>query len=579
MNRRDFLTGAIGLAGSVLLGACRTVTPPSDGPIQSILIDVHTHLFNGSDLPTVRFIKIVVLKHYPRQAIKTLDIDDPDALDGLIAMLTWIVGRTRAPTADAETKVLDRQAKAEARNAELKANESAVIDAIAAFVAQQETAVSDDISPDAVRKLRSSIFMAAGANGLAVSDVPLDQKEARLVAGKAYRSKVDLGLLLRWFALFTRYRYVLAEQLAADHRRQGFDSILLCPAAIDYDSWLGENVEESPLPTQVTVMGGLARRHSGPVVHGYVAYDPLRQAAFEAGRFTQFNPLELVRRAIRDEGFVGVKLYPPMGFKPYGNEADPCQTYPDTKIFRDLRGAAQDDPTTASCKPRPADGSRIIGQKLDKAMANLFDVCAAEDASILAHAADSNSAAEGYGRRADPAYWIPALRRWPMLRVALAHFGRFEARSASASPSSALPQASWEWALGQYLKEKPEAAVFADVSYLSEIAGQTPAERAAYAAIFRRWIDEFDPACRHLMFGTDWTMLGLDPSYEGYTNRLYGFFKETCKFEQAMLDRLFFGNAARFLGLRQGDRARERLLRFYDRHKVPRTRLPVLKSL
>lgn len=85
---------------------------------------------------------------------------------------------------------------------------------------------------------------------------------------------------------------------------------------------------------------------------------------------------------------------------------------------------------------------------LDKAMAALFDLCVAEDASVIAHANDSNGSAEGYGRRADPAHWIPVFRRWSKLRVTLAHFGAFRAQSALAPAGSDLPESSWEWTFG-----------------------------------------------------------------------------------------------------------------------------------
>lgn len=79
MNRRDFLIRSGGITASLLLGGCdsffrRAISVP---PVQLGLIDVHSHLFNGSDLPTVRFIKIVVLEHYPKQAIRALESKMP----------------------------------------------------------------------------------------------------------------------------------------------------------------------------------------------------------------------------------------------------------------------------------------------------------------------------------------------------------------------------------------------------------------------------------------------------------------------------------------------------------------------
>jgi len=32
------------------------------------------------------------------------------------------------------------------------------------------------------------------------------------------------------------------------------------------------------------------------------------------------DPVESVKKAIESQGFVGVKLYPPMGYKPIGND-------------------------------------------------------------------------------------------------------------------------------------------------------------------------------------------------------------------------------------------------------------------
>lgn len=575
MKRREFVAAGLVLTSGVLMPGCRwrphRVDAKDPVPIAS-LIDVHCHIFNGSDLPSVRFLKIVVAKAYPKEAVRVLDIEDPDVLDGVIAIFLWLVGSTRAPTAWRETKVLDKAERAERRNATLAANEDAVIGALAQMVAEGAIAVSDNVSPAAIRKVRSALFAAAGETGLAVSDAGLTAAESRVIAEKAYRSSFDLGLLLRWFALFTRYRYVLAEQLAADYRRQAYTPQLLCPALIDYDLWLGQYVDGSPLPEQVRVMGRLARRKSGPVVHGYVAFDPLRQAAYDLGKVTEFDPLKLVQTALLDEGFVGVKLYPPMGFRATGN-VDPCQSYPDLSIFREIMASSEDHQDYSACTRTPAVGSAIVGAKLDAAMERLFEVCSIQHACIIAHANNSNGSNEHYGLRADPAYWVSVFKRWPALHVTLAHFGSFETESV-ALQGIAMPEGSWEWALGQYLKAHPEAPVFADISFLSEIAGKSPVEISRYAAIVRRWIDAFDPTCRHLLFGSDWLMLGASPAYDGYVKRVDAFFRNAVGLDNIQMSRLFNLNAAHFLGLREGDAARDRLRQFYAKHNVPISRLP-----
>lgn len=580
MKRRDFIARSVGVATCMLLPtACDRWggAKPTDYPTPiGLLVDTHCHIFNGSDLPSERFLKIVVAKAYPKEAVRVLDIDDPDVLDGIIAILLWIVGSTRAPTSAQEIKVLDMQTRAEARNSTVAANEAAVIDAIAKMVADGSIAVSEDVSPDSMRKVRNALFAAAGESALAVNDNELTPPEARAVAEKAYRSSFDLGVLLRWFALFTRYRHVLSEQLVDDYRHQSFKPLLLCPALIDYDFWLGQYIDDTPLPDQVTVMGRLARRKSGPVVHGYVAFDPLRQVAYDLGHAKQFDPLALVDHAIREEGFLGVKLYPPMGFRAIGND-DQCQTYPDLPIIRTIAGSDDDSSVYGQCSPRPIDGSLVVGKKLDAAMARLFDLCVKQDACVLAHANNSNGSNKDYGKRADPAYWLDVFQRWPSLRVSLAHFGSFDSISAG-SEINLLPDASWEWTLGRYLKEYPNAPVFADISFLTEIAGKSANELAKYADTVRRWIREFDTGCEHLLFGSDWLMLGADAAYKGYTQRVARFFRNSVGLDDVQMERLFYGNSAHFLGLRDNDPTRTRLLRFYDTHGVPRQRLPDLST-
>lgn len=578
MKRRDFVVASAGLTSLVILpSGCdrwRNRTESTFPTPVASLVDVHCHIFNGSDLPSVRFLKIVVAKVYPKEAVRVLDIDDPDVLDGVIAILLWVVGSTRAPTARQEIKVLDKAARAEQRNADPATNESAVIDALAQMVADGSIAVSDDVSPASIRKARAAIFKAAGEQDIGVSDADIAPAEARAVAEKAYRSKFDLGLLLRWFALFTRYRYVLSEQLGKDFRREAFRPLLLCPALIDYDYWLGQYVDDTPLPDQVSVMGRLARRKTGPVVHGYVAFDPLRQVAYELGKSTQFDPLGLVRHAIEQEGFLGVKLYPPMGFRALGND-EKCQTYPDLPIIEAIAESAPDGTDYSDCVPKPVQGSLVVGKRLDAAMERLFEYCTTAGASIIAHASNSNGSNKDYGKRADPAYWIEVFQRWPTLRVALAHFGSFNTESAS-SKGVPMPEGSWEWSLGRYLKEHPDAAVFADISFLTEIAVKSPEELATYGSLVKRWITEFDPACEHLLFGSDWLMLGADPAYEGYTKRVDVFFRERVGLGPAQMRRLYSSNAGRFLGLRNGDASQTRLKAFYKRHGVPLDRLPVL---
>lgn len=576
MKRRDVISVGVSAAASLTVPGClfpRDKSTPITYPSpRRLVVDAHCHLFNGSDLPSVRFLKIVVAKAYPRQAVKVLDIDDPTALDAVIAIFLWIVGSTRAPTGESELRVLRKIEVAERRNSEDSENERAVISALAEMIVRGDVSVSSDLDSASARRARSIIFAAAGENGLAVSTAQVDERDAQVLAERAYRSKFDLGILLRWFSLFTKYRYVLAETLYSDYRRDSYQPALLCPALIDYDYWLGQYVDATPLPQQVEVLGRLARRRTGPVIHGYVPFDPLRQVAYEAGVATEFDPLSLVKQALIEQGQLGVKLYPPMGFRPLGN-TDACQTYPEP-VLRLIAGSLGDDPTNyANCRPIPRDGSALLGHKLDRAMEALFNLCDKHKGCVIAHANNSNGSNVDYGKRADPGYWVNVFNRWPTLRVTLAHFGSFDSLSVS-SPSKELPEGSWEWSFGNYIKLNPLSTVYADISFLTEVSGKSDQELDLYAAKVRRWIDTFDPDCRHLLFGSDWIMLGADPSYVGYATRVENFFRKKVGLSEDRLHRLFIGNALDFTGFSENSPARSRLEAFYIDNNLPMKRFP-----
>jgi hypothetical protein len=104
--------------------------------------------------------------------------------------------------------------------------------------------------------------------------------------------------------------------------------VLMTPAIVDFSKWL-EDEDQLSIEAQVDVMARIACRRDGPRVHGFVGFDPLRQALYDhhQRKPTDKDPMAVVRGAIEvarildgtltktTGGFVGVKLYPPMGFR------------------------------------------------------------------------------------------------------------------------------------------------------------------------------------------------------------------------------------------------------------------------
>ncbi|WP_419694185.1 amidohydrolase family protein [Mesorhizobium muleiense] len=546
MLRREFIK--LGLIAALPLEGCRTL---EEFEVTGRSIDAHCHVFNASDLPVVRFIKQTFLRRYPEQYEKRiLDVEDPDLLDFLLELVTRLLGTGAAPTADDEVKVLLGAREPSPAGVDYDLAKARAVDGTARFIRELESRARGPVtmgvaetSPEA-RQL-NAFLRAVDEGGPRVEAItPLQSKR---IATKAFSRLDQIGAYLRWIPLFTLYRYKLVDRLAADHKRQGREPLLLAPAMVDFEHWLGESVNRSPLPDQVKVMGLLAKRAEGPPVHGYFGFDPLREIYFRVGK-DPVSPLQLARTALEEHGFLGVKLYPPMGFRASGNKPP----YPQR-----VRTQLGFDPS----------------KKLDEALDQLYKLCDDLGAPILAHGHASNGAGPNYDARADPAFWLPVFGTYPKLHVCLAHFGRFRVVSEGA-PGTELPANSWEWRLGAYMRENPNAPIYADLSFFSEVLHADRVERAKLASDFSAWIREFDPDVKHLLFGTDWLMLGMDPEYDRYIPTIDAFLRHDCHWSDDMINRVFVTNALRFFGLQAGEKTHGRLVAFYERSKLDAARLP-----
>ncbi len=551
MNRRDFISLLVATGAAAPLAQCACPRPSPPATQGQTLIDAHCHVFNASDLPAEAFIRVTFLHDYPHhtgpQAL--MAGRDRDFLDGLIDLFLWILGNDDAPSAQAEIEFLSGRAPAIAHAKDLDAAAAQTIARTSSYLQRvnQHVGPLSTVSPDQQRKsaaIRKALIEAAGQPERARDLAPLSAPETNSTAQRAYFSISEIGTYLRWFRLFIAYRHVLVDQLVADHKQQGFTTELLAPAIIDYSKWLGQPTK-SPLTDQARVMGAIAKRKEGPPVHGYIAFDPLREV-YHRRKGEGDSALAIVEEALTQHGFIGVKLYPPMGFKPSGNVGPSKQTYP--QFIADDIGDS-------------------IGDDLDIALNDLYSLCTRLHAPILAHAADTNSALEHTGEFADPTFWLPVAAQYPDLRICLGHFGPMTYRAAGQPPTAPMPDASWEWVTGGYLKQHLDAGLYADVSYFSELLTASQDGRKAFAANFLRYKD-LDQSMKHLIFGTDWVLLGRESKYTSYTTVVYQFLRDDCKFAPDIIEAIFFRNARTFLGLNPGDPTRARLEAFYQANGI-----------
>lgn len=547
INRRALLGGLTALAGAGVTNAlpgaalaascpnaCRSMIGANDAWIRGLpIIDAHCHIFNARDIPAIHFITKVFLPHYAVHLSaanrRTLELEIGDYAAGTL-------GRT--PGYEQERAVLEARLAGEPEAAAL-----AGVSALPKFAHGSARAcygadVADNIT--AVRNLLS---------------------------------------------ILTGFRHKNFESLMATNAQSvpGVGVALFTPAMIDMDYWLGVGGEGKPSVSdigtdsfslrqttparQVELMEMVQRLYPGRC-HGFVSFCPWRQVddtyhnalAGEGSERRRQSALEVVQDAILNRGFAGVKLYPPMGFLPIGNADIPPGGFP----------------STVANEPY----AQEFGHLLDAALLSLYEFCAAHDVPVMAHTAPSygagmfiNSAGkqEGYSARAHPESWERVLATPGLagLKLNLAHFG--------GSPDAARTD-EWRASIGRLMDTRE--SVYTDLSHYPEMlmdnftgAGQHCREAARILTPIRKGFLSGEAGAkraRRILYGSDWSMLSKEYYYADYLpvvahmyrRKIYGVGQGAEKNARAFLSR----NAAQFLGLRLGDKARARLEAWYAKH-------------
>lgn len=543
IERRRILSMLAGIPAALAVSPARGMPGPGqaqarmgEGPG---LVDAHCHVFNVTDLAATKFILVSFLRKYPRERGQTFwERTLEERIRRIVDRLSLGVRTAAEEAGDLRPSLF-----APSSVPELTVAQNAQIEQLK----QEAGAAAREVEKE------------SGAGRRRREKGPPGRCTPR--KGSGLSSSLRAGV--RWVKLLRRPRRELVEILAGRHRAAGYRPTLLCPALVDYSNWLGEKLKSS-LGEQVAVMGMIAARSDLPPVHGYAPFDPLRQALFDrgiAGIDGRWEPMALLDKALTEHGFAGVKLYPPMGFKPIANAAD----------------AAADYPPAIAAK---LGGNPAVGAGLDAALDRFWDFCEARDVPVMAHASNSNVAGRYYGFRADPVHWVALLEKRPSLRVMLAHFGSFHSASLGhGEPGIKCPKPlsfedSWEGVIGRHVRQRPDSHLYADISFLAEVYERRGRQRSAER--LREYL-RYDPGGRHLVFGSDWVMLGIHKRWDrtpAYAAQVVNFLKG-CGLSGEDLEGVMQGNALRFLGLRSGDRTRERLLRFYSAHRLPPERLPL----
>lgn len=546
--RRKFLAGLVtAMAARPALGAALTALCPNDPSISDpagtlLTVDTHAHFFNGSDLQVRQFLSRVFVGR-DSELFPLVD-----ALADLLQHLGW----RHAPSAKAELTAISRYAS--------QAHDCAGIDpmrrlASSSYQAGYRVGRRElRAAADALYKTPTGASVLGpkkGASGLgaAIASLPptYDEYEAQsLDAASILGSNPTFRGYIRFLLHNFNYRHVNAIDYLTTYSKGSPRKVDLVAASLmDYDWWLAcGRATPSSLQDQVNVMGRISVLLGGRV-HGFVPFCPFRELMTKDSRGTG-DAMRLVKRAIEQSGFIGVKLYPPMGFAAWGNTG---QT-----IWRDNK------------RLPPAAREANFGERLDAAMHDLFTYCIANDVPIMAHANHSNGPSDEYKDLAGSKYWKLALGEFRGLRVAFGHFGDTDLENHNGEKT--LP-------FLELMTSGPGTSgvnAFADSGYF---AG-TLIDQDKMSAVLRTLYSANNGVLLdRMMYGTDWTMILTQKNVDRYLLDFIAVMDRVVKEDPGIrargttLQDAFFGrNAVEFLGLNRGRGNRGRLELFYSQNKV-----------
>jgi predicted TIM-barrel fold metal-dependent hydrolase len=573
LTRRTALGGLAGsVLGGGLAGGCRSPIDPVNpddpkltDPATPFTADVHTHVFNAVDVQTALiFEKVLEHDHPELQVFGPLlgDLgnfapsvkDENEALNGLEAA----ANSRNHGIVQAAARRLRKDRFQEAQRRLVAAYNNVYGPAAARYRMRGLASPADEVRFEAAKaRLKYNIDLLAGSSDFETFRTKHRAELRATALARAGAAPGVGGTVDGAFAFMVRdfsYRYASVHEYLEEYSAGPNRKIdLMVTTYIDYDWPLG--TEKSP-PCSLAEQMALAERISRLTrgwVHSNVPFCPFKQVAFNRG-LTAENPIALVKDAVLNHGHIGVKFYPPMGFKPLDNES--------------LRIGFWDDSPLVDKLKRPS-----LGRDLDDALRALYDFCGTNDVPLMAHTSPTMVTLDKYKTEVlDPSFWANVTAYKAGLRINFAHFGNTDILTANGGDANARGL----MALMTAGAGSPGERLYADSAYLADMLSNSGGMETEFAKLLARPpAPGRAPLAERLMYGTDWDMMVIEgKATAGYLDDF-----------QAMFDRLavkpgldpghdlvnrFFGlNAIEYLGLRPGQRTRQRLDDFHRGRPQP----------
>lgn len=190
--------------------------------------------------------------------------------------------------------------------------------------------------------------------------------------------------------------------------------------------------------------------------------------------------LERTLNTLDRRGFVCVKIYPPNGFRPYGNELSPG--IPSTPGM----------PSTVD---------------LDRVLLRLWEECGRRNVPVMAHIGNSMESDDAHSSAAGPTGWqavINAMGSAHPARVNRGHFGGNSSHD------------DWNAKLASMMATSQGAGLYGDLGYWDELRCQRGLASCSAREKLAKALKEHPVVRDRLMYGSDWLMLSQERRWDRY---------------------------------------------------------------
>jgi predicted TIM-barrel fold metal-dependent hydrolase len=241
-----------------------------------------------------------------------------------------------------------------------------------------------------------------------------------------------------------------------------------------------------------------------------------RVCAFVAFNAYDASSVATVKRALHN-GFVGVKFYPPMGYRASGN---------------------------TSVLPWRGDVTPAV---IESRVRELFALCVSLDVPIMAHCTPQGMEADPRGKsglNSDPVHWRSVLREHPSMRLCFAHAGDH----AEWFESGRGPTA-WRDAVVDLCVQHEH--VYCDLSHMGDVLAARPGNpdvgRDALRASLRAVIGGQPRFAEKIMYGSDYPMPLPAKGWKRFYPRMRSVFDDRTL--EPHIAHVFYENARRYLAM------------------------------